>query len=91
MTGAACRPLPALMATADREGRPDRFVELLECLADLIVETAHERQAIERSALSDDPRAPEAARRLAAVEGSLIGVSTEAASVHQLLQHIRLI
>jgi hypothetical protein len=91
MTGAVCKPLPALGPTSDRDGRPDRFVELLACLADLLVETTRQRQEIAESNAEEDRRAQGALERLADVERSLGEVSAEAASVHQLLQHLRLI
>jgi hypothetical protein len=91
MTGAVCIPLPTLAPSSEREQRPDRFVELLDCLADLLVETASQCQRITASHVSEDPRAREAAARLAEVERSLGELSLEAASVHQLLQHLRLI
>jgi hypothetical protein len=91
MTGAVCTPLPALAPTLDRERRPDRFVELLACLADLLVETTRQRQEIAESHVEEDRRAREALERLAEVEHSLREVSAEGAAVHQLLQHLRLI
>jgi hypothetical protein len=53
-------------------------VELLECLADLLVETARRKDAIERIADGDDPRVR-------------LNVSREAAGVHQMLEHLRLV
>jgi hypothetical protein len=76
---------------AEREHRPDRLAELLECLADLLVETRKQRAEIARDRDSDDPRVPEAIGRLAELEGSLGDLAVEAASVHQLLQHVHLI
>jgi hypothetical protein len=76
---------------AEREERPDRFAELLECLADLLVETRRQREDIVQHRGTDDPRVRQAIARLAGVERSLGEVGVEAASVHQLLQHLRLI
>ena len=90
MTDAACRPLSTLAPLAERELRSDRFAELLECMADLLVETRKQRQEIAQSRGSDDPREREAIARLIELEGSLEAVGVEAASVHQLLQHIHL-
>jgi hypothetical protein len=90
MTDAACRPLGTLAPVAERELRSDRFAELLECMADLLVETRQQRQEIAQSCGSDDPREREAIARLIELEGSLEGVGVEAASVHQLLQHVHL-
>ena len=39
MTDAACKPLSALAPLAEREQRVDRYAELIECMADLLVET----------------------------------------------------
>jgi hypothetical protein len=55
MTGAVCSPLPTPASSSEREHRPDRFGELLECLADLLVATARQRAAITGSPDSDDP------------------------------------
>jgi hypothetical protein len=74
-----------------REQRPDRLAELLECLADLLVETRKQRRDIARLRDSDDPRVPEAIARLTDVQRSLGEVAVETASVHQLLQHVHLI
>lgn len=40
MTDATCRPVAAPPPVWEREGRADRMAELLECLADLVVETS---------------------------------------------------
>ena len=68
MTHAVCTPLSTLGSTAERERRPDRFVELLDCLADLLVETRGERQRIQDANLGEDPRVSAAVARLAVVE-----------------------
>ena len=91
MTGAVCAPLSTLVSTAECERRPDRFVELLDCLADLLVQARGERQRIQDANLSGDPRVSEALERLADVEGSLVNVAADAAQVHQQLRHLRLI
>ena len=91
MTDAVCSPLPTPASFSERELRPDRFGELLECLADLLVETARQRAEIMGSQGSDDPRVREPLERLTHVERSLRELSFEAASVHQLLAHTRLI
>jgi hypothetical protein len=90
MTEAVCSPLPT-PAFSERELRPDRFGELLECLADLLVATTRQRAEITGLQDSDDPRVREALERLTHVERSLGELSVEAASVHQLLQRTRLI
>jgi hypothetical protein len=46
MTDAACMPLRMIAASAEQEQRPDRFAELLECVADRLVETGRERMEI---------------------------------------------
>jgi glyoxylase-like metal-dependent hydrolase (beta-lactamase superfamily II) len=90
MTAPACRPLQTPAPIAERE-RPDRLAEILECMADLLVEARRERAEIVPYHGSEDPRVPEALSRLTELERSLREVGTEAAAVHQLLQHIRLI
>jgi hypothetical protein len=91
MTEATCRPAGTLAPLFERERRPDRFVELLECLADLLVETDRQRIEIAQLPTESNPRGREAIERLAEVQRSLREVSVEAASVHQLLQRVRLI
>lgn len=54
MTNAVCRPLPPSVSLFERERRADRFVELLECLADLRVATARKEIEIIES-IGDDP------------------------------------
>jgi hypothetical protein len=60
-------------------------------MADLLVETRRQRVEIAQHRGSDDPRVREAGARLAELERSLGEVGVEAASVHQLLQHVRLV
>jgi hypothetical protein len=60
-------------------------------MADLLVETRTQSVEITQHRDSDDPRVREAIARLTTLEGSLGEVGIEAASVHQLLQHVRLI
>jgi hypothetical protein len=91
MTDAACKPLSTLGPLAEREQRADRFAELLECMADLLVETRKQRLEIAHGRGSDDPREREAIARLTELESSLEEVGVEAASVHQLLQHVHLV
>jgi hypothetical protein len=91
MTAATCRPVTAPVPVLERELRPDRLGDLLECLADLLVETAEQRSAIERRAESPDGPTHDAVQRLMEVESALKRVGLEAATVHQLLQHEHLI
>ena len=92
MTTAVCTPLPPSIPIFERERRTDRFVELLECLADLRVATARQRLEITASIGVDPaPQVRTAAERLIEVERSLNALSAEAASVHQALQHAQLI
>src|ERR1700727_1277586 len=91
MTGAVCRPEPRLAPGADRAQGPDRLVELLDCLGDLRVGTARERAELTDSVDTDDPRLRQAIAHLTELESALGKVSLEAASVHQLLQHLHLI
>jgi hypothetical protein len=88
MTAAACTPVAPVAETAER---PDRLGELLECMADLLVQARRQRAELAEHWGSDDPRVPEAIARLVELERSLGQVGVEAASVHQLLQHVRLI
>jgi hypothetical protein len=91
MTDAGCTPLETLAPAFEREQQPDRFGELLECMADLLVEARKQREGVAQHRGSNDPRVREAIARLAELERSLGDVGVEAASVHQLLQHVHLI
>lgn len=91
MTEAECRPVSALVPIVEREGRADRFGELLEHMADLRVEVCRQRVELGQRRGGDDPRVGVAIARLAELERSLGDVGVEAASVHQLLRHVRLI
>ena len=88
MTDATCMPLRTI---PEREQRPDRFAELLECMADLLIETRRQRVDIAHDRRSDDPRVRDAITRLAELERSLGDVGAEAATVPQVLQHVHLI
>ncbi|HEV3129249.1 MAG TPA: hypothetical protein VGY32_09720 [Solirubrobacteraceae bacterium] len=88
MVGAQCRPIP----TATENGQsPDRFLELLDCLADLRVEATKQRVEICQARGLDDPRVGELVGRLAELELELGRLSVDAAAAHQLAQHIHLI
>ena len=89
MTDAVCTPVANLVRLSERHPVPDRFVELLECLADLLVATGRQMLQIAQAQDGDDPRVREATIRLAGLERSLRELSSEAASIHQLLQHMR--
>jgi hypothetical protein len=91
MTDATCSPVETPTPTEGREHTPDRLAELLACMADLLVETRKQRAALVRHRRADDPRVLEAIRRLGDLEGSFEQVGVEAASVHQQLQHLRVI
>ena len=91
MTAAVCSPLPILAPAVEREQRPERFAQLLDCLADLTIEIQQEEHRLAHLQLGRDPRARMALDRLRGVERSLAELSVETASVHQLLQQIRLI
>lgn len=91
MTNATCRPASTITPVAEREERPDRLVELLECLADLVVAIPAQRKAISELADLNDPRVRQAVERLIVLERELRGLSVEAATVHQFLQHEHLI
>ena len=53
-----------------RRQRPDRFAELLECMADLLIETRRQRVDIAHHRRSDDPRVRDAVTRVAELERS---------------------
>ena len=92
MTSSTCTPISGHADIRERERRPDHLADLLECLADLVVETGQQRRAIE--ALADDTALESTrggVRRLAALEAAVKQVGLEAAAVHQLLQHEHLI
>jgi hypothetical protein len=91
MTDARCMPLSRLGCSPERELRPDRFADLLECMADLLVEVRGQRIEMARHHGHDDPRVPRALARLAGLERSIEEVAVEAASVHQQLQHVHII
>lgn len=91
MTRPVCTPLSPRPPIAEVEQRVDRLAELLECLADLLVETRRQRIEIIGPYGSEDPRARDAIARLTELEGLIGEVGTEAASVHQLLRHVHLV
>jgi hypothetical protein len=91
MTESVCTPIRRLAPLSEREPASDRFVELLECMADLLVATGRQMLEIARAHDGHDPRVREATVRLAGLERSLRELSAEAASIHQLLQHMRAI
>jgi hypothetical protein len=84
-------PVSELLPIDERENRPDRFAELLEYMADLVVEARRQRAAIAQYRGSRDPRVRAAISCLSELERSLVEVSVQAAAVHQLLQRVRLI
>ena len=91
MTTATCTPTTQLVPAWEREHKPDRLGELLECLAGLLVETARQKAGIAQLPAGGDPRAAEAVARLIDLERNLREVSVEAATVHQLLMRTRVI
>ena len=91
MTNATCRPSLSPVPPQKREQRPDHLGDLLECLADLLIEVGQQRAAVARLAQRSGPSAPEAVERLGWLEAAIKGIGVEAASVHQLLQHEQLI
>jgi hypothetical protein len=91
MTTSTCTPISAPTQAPERELAPDRLAELLECLADLIVETGRQRRGITLPAETAAASSREAVRRLTELEDALRRVGLEAAAVHQLLQHEHLI
>jgi hypothetical protein len=91
VTGASCQLVTEATRPSDREGQPDCFVELLECLADLRVQTDGRRRALSRLPSSEDPRILDAVLRLGEMQGELAAVAAKVTSVHQALQHEHLI
>jgi hypothetical protein len=91
MTDATCRPVAAPLTVSERESQSDRMMELLDCLADLLVQTSEQRVTIQRAVGPGDSTARHALARLTDLEQMLKGVGLEAAGVHQLLQHEHLI
>jgi hypothetical protein len=92
MTDATCVPLRALGLTAECAQTPDRLADLLQCMADLLVETAKQRTDLaQHQRDNDDPRVRDAIARLYELESSLAEVGAKAAAVHQQLQHVHVI
>jgi hypothetical protein len=91
MTDATCNPLQTPTLSVEHERTPDRLAELLACMADLLVDTRNRRADLARRCRDDDPRVLEAIKRLGDLEASFEQVGIEAASVHQELQHLRVI
>jgi hypothetical protein len=91
MTNATCTPSVTSVSLQVREREPDRLGELLECLADLLIEVGQQRVALARLVDGSGPVAREAIERLGWLEGAVKGMGVEAASIHQLLQHEQLI
>ena len=88
MTDPVCTPVGKLVRLSKRVPAPDRFVELLECLADLLVATDRQMLQIAQAQDGDDARVRAATERLAGLGRSLRELGAEAASVHQFLQHV---
>lgn len=91
MTNATCRPSLSSVPLQEREQRPDHLGDLLECLADLLIEVGQQRAAVARLAQRSGPSAPKAVERLGWLEEAIKEIGVEAASIHQLLQHEQLI
>ncbi len=91
MTGPACEPLMTLVPPSAREEQPDRLAELLECLADLVVEAHRCRGVLERLPSCADQRVQDSIAHLEQLERNLRAVGVEAASVHQGLLRERLL
>jgi hypothetical protein len=91
MSQPACQPLMTLVSPSDREERPDRLGELLECLADLVVETERCRAALASLPARSDERVRCSIVDLERLQVGLHDVSVEAAAVHQRLRRERLL
>jgi hypothetical protein len=77
--------------SVEREQRPDRLGELLECMADLVVPVRRQREEIAQHSANDDPRVAEAIAGLTQLQCTLADVGVETASVHHQLQHVHLV
>jgi hypothetical protein len=66
MTDPVCTPVKRLPPLSEGEPAADRFVELLECLPDLLVATGRQMLQIAQAQDGDDPRVRGATERLAA-------------------------
>jgi hypothetical protein len=91
MTTATCTPSSVPASSLERERHPDRLADLLECLADLLVGVGRQRETVAQLAGDRGPGAREALERLVWLEQAVKGTALEASSIHQLLQHERLI
>jgi len=91
MTTATCTPSLAPVPLQERERRPDRLGDLLECLADLLIEVGQQRAAVAQLGDDQRPGGREALERLGWLERSVKGIGVEAAGIHQLLQREQLI
>jgi len=91
MTAATCKPFLTPASLQDRERRPDRLGDLLEWLADLLVEVGQQRAAVAQLGDDQRPAGREALERLGWLERSVKGIGVEAAGIHQLLQREQLI
>jgi hypothetical protein len=91
MTAATCHVLSPPTPIWEREEQPDRFVELLENLADLRVAVIERRRALSRMGREDDPRVRQAITQLDEMGQELAVVAGKAAALHQALQHDQLI
>jgi hypothetical protein len=91
MVEATCRLVEPFVERSEREGQPDRFLDLLECLADLRVATTQRRLVLVRLGNPAAARVQTVIEELDGLEGALVTVATRVARVHQELQHERLI
>jgi len=91
MTAATCKPFLTPVPLRDRERRPDRLGDLLECLADLLIEVGQQRATVAQLVDGAGPAGREAHERLGWLERAVKGIGVEAASIHQLLQREQLI
>jgi hypothetical protein len=91
MTTATCKPSLTPVSLQDRERRPDRLGDLLECLADLLIEVGQQRAAVAELADGAGAAGRDALERLSWLERAIKGIGVEASNIHQLLQHEQLI
>jgi len=74
MTNATCRPSLNSVPLQEREQRPDHLGDLLESLADLLIEVGQQRAPWRGSLKRSGPSAPEAVERLGWLEEAIKGI-----------------
>jgi len=86
MIEATCRLVEPPILRSEREGEPDRFVDLLEWLADLRVATAQRRHALMRLGARNGTNVESMIEDLDGLDDAIEIVAIRVAGVHQRLQ-----